>query len=98
MVKCTRPVLLLLVCSPGALAKDRANVPDSKTALRIAEAVLDARYGEAEVAKMLPLTVRRSDGDLWIVDGWDRTVLSKGNGTAVWINRYSGALRIQATK
>ena len=89
---------LLLVHSVGVLARDRAYVPDSKTALRIAEAVLDARFGEAAVAKMMPLTVRGSEGDFWIVDGWDRTVPGKGNGSAVWINRYSGALRIQGTK
>ena len=74
-------------------------VPDSKTAMRIAEAVLDARYGEERVGAMLPLLVDSSNKTFWIVEGAGRgEVTGKGGGIAVWINRHTGAVQIQKTK
>lgn len=43
-------------------------VPDAKTAVRIAEAVLIPVYGEKHVIRERPLTARL-DGDRWIVKG-----------------------------
>ena len=69
-------------------------VPDEKTAVRIAEAVLVAKYGEVRVNAQLPLYAG-SSGDYWIVELHGRgPVPSKGGGPAVWINKRSGCLKI----
>ena len=67
---------------------------DEKTAVRIAEAVLSAQYGEETVKAQLPLHTR-STGDYWIVQLQGvGPASSKGGGPAVWINRHSGCLKV----
>jgi hypothetical protein len=91
----------LLLLSTLALASDtskehRNYVPDAKTAERIAEAVLVARYGEERIRAQSPLLVDGSNKDYWIVQvsgGRDATLV-KGGGPAVWVNRHSGCLRV----
>ncbi len=47
----------------------RDYVPDEKTAVQIAEAVLTAQFGEERVKEHLPLRGSNSYGDVWIVQG-----------------------------
>ncbi len=73
-------------------------VPDEKTAERIAEAVLIARFGQERVNAQLPLRVVSASNDQWMVQG---TVLDKegrppvgGGGFFVWINKHTGCLSV----
>ena len=67
--------------------KHSDDVPDEKTAVRIAEAVLLAQYGEERVNAQLPLDDDGSNSDHWIVQGHGPgPATSKGGGSAVWIN------------
>ena len=62
--------LLLASCialSQGYVPKS-GFVPDSKTARKIAEAVLVPVYGEAKIQEEQPLTAKL-EGDVWIVAG-----------------------------
>ncbi len=75
--------------------KVRDYVPDEKTAVRIAEAVLIAHYGEETASAQLPLHAVDSKGGYWIVQGHGpEPATSKGGGPAVWINKRSGCLKI----
>ncbi len=44
-------------------------VPDTKTALRVAEAILIAVYGEEEIAKQRPFKIALVDNEVWLVWG-----------------------------
>jgi hypothetical protein len=70
----------------------RDYVPDEKTAVRIAEAVLIAYYGDERVNAQLPLRGSNSYGDVWIVQGTEPGPPHKGGGMAVMINRRSGCI------
>ena len=89
-------VLACTVSSPGQTPKkDRDYVPDEKTAVRIAEAVLVASYGEERVKAQLPLHADGSNGSYWVVQGWGTGhPTSKGGGPAVWINKRSGCVKV----
>jgi hypothetical protein len=67
-------------------------VPDSKTAERIGEAVLIARYGEERVKAELPLQVAQSLGGLWIVQVTELGPQHSGGGMAVMIDKHSGCI------
>jgi len=71
-------------------------VPDQKTAARVAEAILVARYGEESVKSQLPLLVDGSNKEYWIVqlNAHERGIPSKGGGPAVWVNKHSGCIKI----
>lgn len=92
--------VFLLIGSVGASGQTRKAhrdyVPDEKTAERIAEAVLDARYGKEIVDAQLPLLVDGADKDYWIVEvsGPKDRLPAKGGGPAVWINKHSGCLDV----
>jgi hypothetical protein len=98
MFKTWATVLLVagaVVATGQTPKKHRDYVPDSKTAERIAEAVLVAQYGEGRVNTQLPLHADGSNGDYWIVQGHgEGRVISKGGGPAVWINKYSGCIKL----
>ena len=92
-------IILLLGSTLAAVAqnpkKQEAYVPDKKTAERIAEAVLVARYGEPFVRKHLPLLVDGSNDDYWIVQVSDpKAPDRKGGGPAVRIDKNTGCLKI----
>jgi NTF2 fold immunity protein len=85
----------VLVASGQTPKKQRDYVPDEKTAVRIAEAVLVAQYGEERVNAQLPLHADGSNGDYWIVQGHGPgPATSKGGGPAVWINKHTGCLKV----
>lgn len=88
-------VFWLLVGVAQTPTKHSDDVPDEKTAVRIAEAVLLAQYGEERVNAQLPLDDDGSNSDHWIVQGHGPgPATSKGGGSAVWINKDSGCLKI----
>jgi NTF2 fold immunity protein len=95
----TWTTVLFLGCTLVAVGQTRKKqqdyVPDEKTAMRIAEAVLVARYGEETVNAQRPLRADGSNRDYWIVQlVGPRPAASTGGGPAVWINRHSGCLKI----
>jgi hypothetical protein len=73
-------------------------VPDKKTAERIAEAVLEAHFGEEQKKTQGPLFVYGSNKDFWIVQvsGGKNALPTPGGGPAVWINRHSGCRKVMA--
>jgi hypothetical protein len=72
--------------------KHRDYVPDEKTAVKIAEAVLTASFGEERVKSQLPLRCRNGGRDVWIVVGTEPGPPHKGGGMAVMINKHSGCI------
>jgi hypothetical protein len=100
MVRTSAAVLLLagaFVAAGQTPTKHRDYVPDEKTAVRIAEAVLIAQFGEERVKAQLPLRGSNSYGDTWIVQGVEPGPLHpgpprKGGGMAVMIDKHSGRI------
>ncbi len=70
-------------------------MPDEKTAVAIADAVLVAQYGEERVKLQRPLHADGSRRDLWLVQGAP-PVGSNGTGQnfGVWIDKHTGCLKI----
>jgi hypothetical protein len=56
------------IASPQGYVPKSGFVPDSKTARKIAEAVLVPIYGEAKIQEEQPFTAKL-EGDIWIVAG-----------------------------
>jgi len=70
-------------------------VPDEKTAVRIAEAVLAARFGEDCLKTLLPLSASPSGRDVWIVSGGKpKEPPQLGGGMAVMIQKHTGCMSI----
>lgn len=94
MFRTTIILLLLVAVTVGeeTTKKHTDYVPDEKTALRIAEAVLSAKYGEERVKAQAPLKASSGLGGLWIVQGTDPGSPGKGGGIAVMINKHSGCI------
>ncbi len=64
-------------------------IPDKKTALRVAEAILTAAYGEKQIATEQPLKIALLDNDVWMVWGTlDRRYL--GGVAVVKISKKTG--------
>jgi hypothetical protein len=68
-------LLLLLLLLPALSLADGNNyvpangaIPDQATALRVAEAILEAAYGKIEIARGEPFTATLK-GDVWVVQG-----------------------------
>jgi hypothetical protein len=62
--------LVLFAPRSGRCAADNSPfvVRDAKTAVRLAEAVIEQEYGKQELNKLIPLVATKS-GDRWIVRG-----------------------------
>ena len=87
----------VLLLASSVMAADtskerRDDVPNEKTALRIAEAVLIAQFGEERVKAQLPLRASNSYRDTWIVQGTEPGPPQKGGGMAVMIDKHSGRI------
>lgn len=81
--------------STEALKAHQDFVPDKTTAVRIAEAVLTARYGEQFVKANTPLLVMLSHGDTWIAQAHNPGAEeATGGGPAVWIDKNTGCLDV----
>ena len=88
-------VLIIATISLAQTRKVKPDyVPDKRTAERIAEAVLVARYGQERVTAQLPLQAEPSTKDVWIVQGQGpiRDQIVKGGNFGVWIDRHSGCV------
>ena len=68
-------------------------VPDEKTAIRIAEAVLIAQFGEARVKEQQPLW---AEGiyDVWLVQGTLHGEHGPGGNFGVYVQKHSGCVGI----
>jgi hypothetical protein len=75
-------------------------VPDSKTAVKIAEAVLVPVYGEKQIESERPLTARLKDG-IWTVTGTLRCRDRKGGtegGTKTLNLCFGGVAEVRISK
>lgn len=57
----------------------RAIVPDEETAIKIAEAVITARFGEATLSRYRPYKARL-ENDIWFVGGTSSDGATRGGG------------------
>jgi hypothetical protein len=72
-------------------------VPDEKTAERIAEAVLVARFGQERVSAQLPLHAVSTSKDAWLVQGALKDEQGRtqvGGSFAVWVNKHDGCVKV----
>ncbi len=66
--------LAVALCGAAGLAQSRTFrpkngfIPDGRTAVRVGEAVLEAIYGEKQIASERPFSAKLKDGT-WIVTG-----------------------------
>jgi hypothetical protein len=73
-------------------------VPDEKTAILIAEAVLVPIYGEKEVKEQAPWSVNLKNG-IWVLKGRLKAAQPVGGNLNIKISKKSGCiLRIVATE
>lgn len=89
-------VLAFLLCPVGGGAREPHPdyVPDERTAIRIAEAVLVARFGEQPVSVHLPLHASALANDSWLVQGSaTRQPAGPGGNYGVWISKHSGCIQ-----
>jgi hypothetical protein len=83
----------LLLCSTSfaqAPIPKSGFIPDEKTAIRIAEAVLSPIYGEQKIIDERPFHAILSNG-LWIVEGSLRAV-SVGGVATIRLDKKTGAV------
>ena len=94
----SRIVLLFAVFSVWAFGQGfrpkSGFVPDSKTAVKIAEAVLIPVYGEKQIESERPFTAKLKDG-VWTVYGTLRCPDGKGGTTTSCLG---GAAEVQISK
>ena len=81
-------VLLTGISVEGISQSQRDYVPDSVTAIKVAEAVLVSFYGEEIVNDLKPLTATLKDGKVWkIKSGRERQEHEIGGQLYVEINK-----------
>jgi len=90
-------ILVAVSATAQATAKSqlpRDYVPNQEVAIRIAEAVLVGQFGQERVNAQLPLQVRSTSKDLWLVEGTIRNGLEIGGNFGVWVNKHSGCVKV----
>jgi hypothetical protein len=94
-------LLFFALVSFGQTRKKAVNhpdyVPDTKTAERIAEAVLIGQFGDDRVAAQLPLHVESASNNVWLVEGVPKDQEGRpqvGGGFGVWVNKYDGRVSV----
>jgi hypothetical protein len=65
-------------------------VPDERTAVRIAEALLVSQFGQERVNAQLPLQADSIDKDNWLVQGLPHGPKEQGGNFGVWVDKHSG--------
>lgn len=85
-------LLAALISAAVAQKSHRDYVPDEKSAVRIAEAVLIAQYGEERVNAQRPFGGRLNYKGVWIVEANADYPPHKGGGMEVWIDKHSGCI------
>lgn len=87
--------LLIIALAPGQGYRPKEGyVPDSTTALKIAEAVLVPVYGRKQIESEQPFTARLKD-DVWTVSGTLRCPDGKGGTTTLCVG---GVAVVQISK
>lgn len=72
-------------------------VPDEKTAVRIAEAVLIGQFGDERVNAQLPLSAMSTSKDSWLVQGSIKDKEGRtqvGGSLAVWVDKHTGCVSV----
>ncbi len=72
-------------------------VPDDKTAVQIAEAVLVAQFGQERVNAQLPLRAVSTSKNAWLVQGAVKDKEGRtqvGGAFGVWVNKHTGCLTV----
>lgn len=89
-------VLSAIVPALGAPARSTKSyrpspgyVPDSATAVRVAEAISMSMYGKALIQQELPLTARLK-GEVWVVTGQLPNGATRGGVAVVELARHTG--------
>jgi hypothetical protein len=89
--------IAMFVAATPCAAGEEANyapkggyVRDARTAVAIAEAILNSVYGEQQIAGEKPLQAKRS-GDVWRVSG-ALPPGYKGGVAEIWISKRSGRI------
>jgi hypothetical protein len=92
---------VVLLLTMVALGKDSGKtpshpdyVPDEKTAVQIAEAVLVAQFGQERVSAQLPLHAASTSKDLWLVQGTLQGLHGPGGNFGVWVNKHTGCVKV----
>ena len=67
-------------------------VPDEKTAVLIAEAVLIAQFGQDRVNAQLPLHVVSTSKEAWLVQGTLHELHGPGGNFGVWVNKHTACV------
>jgi len=87
--------MLLAINGYGESAmRHKDYVPNERTAIVIAEAVLVAQYGEDSVNKQKPLKAELKENKMWLVQGTIKKPEMIGGNYGVWIDKASGCLKI----
>jgi hypothetical protein len=90
-------VYLLIAAQKDSNASHPNYVPDSKTAVLIAEAVLIGQFGQERVDAQRPYAAISMDKDFWLVQGlaMDENGIPKMGGTfGVIINKHEGCVKV----
>src|SRR5689334_14035665 len=96
----TAALLFCLFLAAASFGQDatskRAYVPDSATALKVAEAVLIPVYGQAKIESQRPFTAKLKE-DVWTVSG---TLLCAGiqRPAPVLVSPCQGILEVRISK
>jgi hypothetical protein len=69
-------------------------VPNEKTAVRIAEAVLIAQFGQERVDAQTPLHAVSASKDAWLVQGTLHGLHGPGGNFGVWVNKHTGCVTV----
>jgi NTF2 fold immunity protein len=97
MIRASVTLLVMLTAlAAGQTSKNRLDlVPDEKTAVRIAEAVFIAQYGEERINMHRPFSATTSGEDNWLVQLAGPGIPSEtGGGPGLFINKHSGCLSL----
>jgi hypothetical protein len=90
-------LVVLFVAKDQSIANDRDYVPDEKTAVSIAEAVLAGQYGQESVNAQLPFYIVNMNKERWLIQGKNKDkegrVQTKG-AVDVWIDKHTGCLSV----
>ena len=83
-------LLIAIACVAQAPAPKDGYVPDEKTAIKIAEAVLSPIYGEKQIEGERPFHAKL-EGDQWVVSG-SLPPNSDGGVAVIRIDKQTGAI------
>jgi hypothetical protein len=92
-----RVLLLTLLCALPLISQDfeykpkNGFIPDEKTAIAVAEAVLSAVYGEEQIAQERPFSAKLTAG-VWVVVGSSSSSSPNGGVAEIKISKQTGRI------